>query len=73
MGTWNEFLFALVLIKDNALKTIPIGLRNFQGEHVTEYTQFLAGMTITLIPVIIVYCAFYKKIMVGMTEGTIKG
>ena len=73
MGTWNEFPFALVLIKDNALKTIPVGLRNFQGAHSARYTEFLAGLTISLMPVIIVYSIFYKKIIVGMTAGTVKG
>jgi raffinose/stachyose/melibiose transport system permease protein len=73
MGTWNEFPFALVLIKDNVLKTVPVGLRNFQGAHSAKYTEFLAGLTISLFPVIIVYSVFYKKIIVGMTAGTVKG
>jgi raffinose/stachyose/melibiose transport system permease protein len=73
MGTWNEFPFALVLIKDNILKTIPVGLRNFQGAHSAKYTEFLAGLTISLIPVIVVYSVFYKRIIVGMTAGTVKG
>lgn len=73
MGTWNEFPFALVLIKDNALKTIPVGLRNFQGAYSARYTEFLAGLTISLLPVIVVYSIFYKKIIVGMTAGTVKG
>jgi raffinose/stachyose/melibiose transport system permease protein len=73
MNTWNEFPFALVLIRDNALKTIPIGLRNFQGAYTAQYTQFMAGMAVSLIPVIVVYALFYKKIIVGMTAGTVKG
>jgi raffinose/stachyose/melibiose transport system permease protein len=73
MGTWNEFPFALILIKDNFLKTIPVGLRNFQGARSAKYPEFLAGLTITLLPVIVVYAAFYKKIIVGMTAGTVKG
>jgi raffinose/stachyose/melibiose transport system permease protein len=73
MNSWNEFPFALVLIRDNALKTIPIGLRNFQGAYTAQYTQFMAGMAVSLIPVIVVYALFYKKIIVGMTAGTIKG
>ncbi|MDR1617826.1 MAG: carbohydrate ABC transporter permease [Treponema sp.] len=73
MNAWNEFPFALVLIRDNALKTIPIGLRNFQGAHTAQYTQFMAGMAVSLIPVMVVYVLFYKKIIVGMTAGTVKG
>jgi raffinose/stachyose/melibiose transport system permease protein len=73
MNTWNEFPFALVLIRDNALKTIPIGLRNFQGAYTAQYTQFMAGMAVSLIPVMLVYALFYKRIIVGMTAGTVKG
>jgi raffinose/stachyose/melibiose transport system permease protein len=73
MNTWNEFPFALVLIRDNALKTIPIGLRNFQGAYTAQYTQFMAGLAVSLIPVMVVYILFYKKIIVGMTAGTVKG
>jgi raffinose/stachyose/melibiose transport system permease protein len=73
MNTWNEFPFALVLIRDNALKTIPIGLRNFQGAYTAQYTQFMAGLAVSLIPVMAVYILFYKKIIVGMTAGTVKG
>jgi raffinose/stachyose/melibiose transport system permease protein len=73
MNTWNEFPFALVLIRNNALKTIPIGLRNFQGAYTAQYTQFMAGMAVSLIPVMVVYILFYKKIIVGMAAGTVKG
>lgn len=73
MNTWNEFPFALVLIKSEALKTIPLGLKNFQGAYTAQYTVFMAGMTISLIPVMAVYAAFSQKIIQGMTAGTVKG
>jgi len=73
MNAWNEFPFALVLIRDNALKTIPIGLRNFQGAYTAQYTQFMAGMAVSLVPVMLVYVLFYKKIIDGMSAGAVKG
>ncbi len=73
MGTWNEFPFALILVKADSLKTIPVGLRNFQGAYTAKYAQFMAGMIVALLPVIIVYAIFYKKIIVGMTAGSVKG
>ena len=73
MNVWNEFPFALVLIRSETLRTIPLGLRVFQGAYTANYTQFMAGMLISLIPVMLVYVLFYKKIIVGMTSGTIKG
>jgi raffinose/stachyose/melibiose transport system permease protein len=70
---WNEFPFALVLLKSDALKTIPIGLRNFQGAYTAKYAQFMAGMMVALMPVVVVYALCYKKIIVGMTSGSVKG
>jgi len=73
MGTWNEFPFALILVKADSLKTIPVGLRNFQGAYTAKYAQFMAGMVVALFPVMLIYALFYKKIIVGMTAGSVKG
>jgi len=73
MNAWNEFPFALVLIRSTALRTIPVGLRAFQGAHTATFTQFIAGMVIAMLPVMLVYVLFYKKIILGMTAGSIKG
>jgi raffinose/stachyose/melibiose transport system permease protein len=73
INVWNEFPFALILVKSDALKTISVGLRNFQGAYTAKYAQFMAGMVVALLPVIAVYALFYKKIIVGMTSGSLKG
>jgi raffinose/stachyose/melibiose transport system permease protein len=73
MHIWNEFPFALVLLTSDTYKTIPLGLRNFQSAYTAQYTQFMAGMAVSLLPVILVYVLFYKKIMAGMTAGAVKG
>nr|WP_306220757.1 carbohydrate ABC transporter permease [Cohnella sp. WQ 127256] len=73
LGAWNEFPFALVLIESADLRTLPIGLTNFNGQYTANYTQMLAAMAIVVLPVIIVYLAFAKKVMQGMTAGAVKG
>jgi len=70
---WNEFPFALVLIKSDKYKTLPLGLANFSGAYSTNYTQLLAGLVIATLPVIIVYFIFRKRIIQGMTAGAVKG
>ncbi len=70
---WNEFPFALVLISSEAFKTIPIGLANFSGALTAKYTLLMAALVIATLPVLIVYLAFYKKIIQGMTAGAVKG
>ena len=44
-ATWNEFLFALILLNSDANKTIPVGLLNFQGQFSNNSTGLAAGAT----------------------------
>ena len=73
MHVWNEFPFAQILISSKALKTVPVGLTYFTTDHSTDYTQLMAGLAMATLPVILLYLAFYNKIMEGMMAGSIKG
>lgn len=73
INNWNEFSFALVLINDDALRTLPLGLANFAGQHSTNYTAQMAALTIVLIPTILFYLFMEKQIVQGMTQGAVKG
>jgi len=73
LNCWNEFPFALVLLKTKALKTLPIGLTNFSGQFATDYTKLMAALMITIVPMMIVYFLSYKTIMRGMVAGAVKG
>lgn len=70
---WNDFLFALVLINDNALKTLPLGLSYFVGKETANYTFQMAALTLALIPTILVYLFLEKQLVKGMTAGAVKG
>lgn len=70
---WNEFSFALVLINDSNLQTLPLGLANFAGQFTTNYGAQMAGLTMSLIPIVIFYIIFEKNIVKGMTAGAVKG
>lgn len=73
MHVWNEFPFAQVMINNDVLKTIPIGLTYFTSQHMTQYTLMLAALAMATLPVLIVYLFSYNKIMDGMMTGAIKG
>ncbi|QZA32919.1 carbohydrate ABC transporter permease [Hydrogenibacillus sp. N12] len=70
---WNEFAFALVLINRSELKTVPLGLANFAGEYSTNYVVQMAGLTMALLPVVIIYLFLEKYLVKGMTAGAVKG
>lgn len=70
---WNEFPFALVLINKEELKTIPLGLLNFSSQYSTNYPMKMAAITLAILPVILTYLLFNRKIIEGMIAGAIKG
>lgn len=70
---WNEFSFALVLIKDQRLQTVPLAMTQFTGQFSSDYTKIMAAMLITMSPIIIFYFAFSKQIIKGMVAGAVKG
>lgn len=73
LDAWNEFPFSLILMGKPELKTLPVALTYFTGQHSVQYTPMMAGLTIATLPVVVVYLLFYKKIMEGMVAGSVKG
>ncbi|WP_239004675.1 carbohydrate ABC transporter permease [Paenibacillus tepidiphilus] len=70
---WNEFSFALVLLKDEALRTVPLGMSYFKSQHSTDYPQLMAGMILSMLPVTVIYFAFSSRIIAGVMSGAVKG
>ena len=70
---WNEFSFALVLIKDVGLQTVPLALTQFKGQFASDYPKQMAAMLITMAPIVILYFVFSKQIIKGMVAGAVKG
>lgn len=70
---WNEYLFALVLISSEALKTLPLGLANFVGVETASMTLQMSALAIALVPIIVFYLLLQKQLVTGMTAGAVKG
>jgi raffinose/stachyose/melibiose transport system permease protein len=73
MVFWNEFMFGLVFIESEALKTIPVGLMNLRGTLTTRWTTLFAGLTISAIPIIALFLICQKQFVRGLTSGSVKG
>ena len=71
LATWNEYLLASVIINDNKMKTVPVGLMTFVGEHGTDYGYLCAGVLVAVIPVMVVYLIFQRYFVEGMS-GAVK-
>lgn len=70
---WNEFLFAIVYIDTDALRTIPAGLMSFRDSLSTEWGVLLAGLTIAALPIVAVFIALQRYFVAGVTAGSVKG
>jgi raffinose/stachyose/melibiose transport system permease protein len=70
---WNEFSFALILINNQNLLTVPVGLTLFKGQYATDYPKMMTAMVVAMLPAIILYFAFSKQIIKGMVAGAVKG
>jgi raffinose/stachyose/melibiose transport system permease protein len=73
LATWNEFLIALVLINAKESRTVPLGLLQFQGEFSTQYTLLMAGIVISILPVIAIFIFLQRYFVAGLTGGALKG
>jgi raffinose/stachyose/melibiose transport system permease protein len=70
--TWNEFLIPLVLITDDSLRTLPVGLAFFQGRYTANVPVLAAGATIVAAPLVIVYLLFQRQFIRGLVTGAVK-
>ncbi|NQX70463.1 carbohydrate ABC transporter permease [Paenibacillus alba] len=75
LNTWNEYVFALVLISDPTKYTIPVAIAVMQGEmqYRTEWGPLFAALIISMGPPIVFYVIFQKQITGGITAGALKG
>ncbi len=69
---WNEYVFALILLKKESVKTLPVGISGFRGAWIVEWGPMFAGLLLALVPSIAFYAVFHKNIMRGMMGGSFK-
>jgi len=72
LGVWNEYLLAMLVLSSKSLMPLQRGLMVFQGSHLTEYPLLMAGITITIVPIIIIYLVMQKYIIKGIMAGAVK-
>ena len=73
VATWNEFMIALVMLPDQATRTLPLGLQNFFGQFSGSYTQLSAGIVIAVLPLLILYIFLQRYLVSGLAGGAVKG
>jgi len=73
LGSWNDFLWPLIVLTDDARQTLPVALASLSREHGGDSELMMAGAVVTVLPVLIVFLALQRYYMAGLLAGSVKG
>ncbi|MBU1523383.1 MAG: carbohydrate ABC transporter permease [Candidatus Omnitrophica bacterium] len=73
LNVWNEFVFASLLFTESNLMPLQVGLMEFSSKMVTQHTLIMAALTITALPIVLLYLKMQKQFVKGLTAGAIVG
>ncbi|UFJ39543.1 carbohydrate ABC transporter permease [Brevibacillus humidisoli] len=73
INIWNEFIMAMLMLSKESLRTLPVGMSVFKDAFQTNYSLLSAAIMFSVVPVVIVYLILQRKIIEGVTAGSVKG
>ncbi|HWO10121.1 MAG TPA: carbohydrate ABC transporter permease [Polyangiaceae bacterium] len=73
LGSWNDFLWPLIMISHDERYTLPLALAALSREHVQDRELMMAGSVLTLVPVLAVFLVLQRYYMQGLLAGSVKG
>jgi len=73
VGAWNDFLTPLLFLNNEELYPLSIGLQFYRSEHNVAYTLLMAASTLVVLPLIVLFLAFQRFFVEGVTVGSVKG
>ena len=72
MGTWNDFLWPLIVMTDDSMYTLPVAIASLSLEHVQDTELMMAGSVMTVAPVLVLFAAVQKYYLSGIMAGSLK-
>ena len=73
LAAWNQYLWPLLITKDDQLRTVQIGLKQLQQTSIDQLNITFAGAVIAVIPLVILLLFFQKQLVRGLTAGAVQG
>ncbi|QTD41027.1 carbohydrate ABC transporter permease [Sporosarcina sp. Te-1] len=73
IGSWNAFLWPLIVTSSKEMRTLPVGLTSFSTEAGTIYELLMAASTMIILPMILLYFILQKYIIQGISKAGLKG
>jgi raffinose/stachyose/melibiose transport system permease protein len=69
---WNDLWFPLILAPGESTRTVTLGAQQFIGQYVTDWNAVLAALSLSILPVVVLYMLFSKNLIRGITSGAVK-
>ena len=69
---WNDLWFPLILSPGESTKTLTLGSQVFIGQFVTDWNAVLSGLSLAILPVLVLYLIFSRQLIRGITSGAVK-
>jgi multiple sugar transport system permease protein len=73
LGSWNDFMWPLIVLTDRDLQTLPVALTGLSREHVQDTELMMAGAVVTVVPVLALFLFLQRYYMQGLLIGSVKG
>ena len=73
IGSWGEFLWPSIVLTNETLFTLPVGINNLQGAFSANYRLIAAGSMVSIVPIMIFFISLQKYFISGQNEGAVKG
>lgn len=73
IAAWNEFLFALTFVKEDAMRTLPVALQAFVGRAGADHGAIMAISVLFTLPVVLFFLVLHRRMTEGMVAGAVKG
>jgi multiple sugar transport system permease protein len=73
MSAWNDFMWPLIVLSDDAKYTLPVAVASLVGEHVQDTELMMASSVLTVLPVLILFLALQRHYIAGIMMGSVKG
>jgi len=73
LGAWDEYVLALNFLTDESLRTLPIAIANFRGQHATNWGLVFAGSLTAVLPTVLLFIFFQRYFIQGLTSGAVRG
>lgn len=72
-AAWSDFMMPLIVMQEQGMYTLPVGLANLNGQHTADWGILMAGATITIVPIAVLFLAFHRWIINNVAAGGLKG